>query len=655
MRVIVTSPRLEQLTLAIALLMMLGGVFAAEHAVIPPPKSMQLGGEKLNIAIADLDPGDDVRSNEVVWLAEVLNAKGIRLGPEGTRVSARIGKVETTASHSRYAEEIRRQAYGITINDGGIELVGGSDAGLHHAIRTLEQILDNGTAPHVRIVDWPDLPVRMIMVDPARQNENFDYYRRMIAFASRLKFNTVLLHLTDDQTSALFHEDYPELMHRHAWRPEEVRQLVQFAASHHIELIPEIESLGHSRMFERLPGFQDYLHQTKSQTPDQSWMGTDIPGYTNVLCPSSPAAVGYLGKLYVRAAELFPHPLLHIGFDEVDMTACDRCLAAYGEQTHDEWLATALRQAIDLAASHGRKAAIWGDMLLSHREVIPAISPKEAVIFDWYYRPDVTDESVRFFKELGFEVVASPALVAAPHFAIPDRQNYDNIERFTRIAREQDLMGVNTTIWVPVRYMSDVLWPGIAFAGAHAWSGSTLDEAAFMADFAQDYFQTSEGAAFHHAWNRMADVVWQRPDFYAACWVDEASLANARKAAGDRQQEIRDKLAILVDVQEELTRIGGTIRAHHTEWKALEDSAAILRFSMEHLLAAPNIPGNTALLEGLAAKCGELIAAIEADWDRNRYADDPGKGGRFLQNQHLLYRLGQVRQFHRQLLAQSED
>jgi hypothetical protein len=637
----------------IALLMMLGAGVAAEYLVIPPPKSMRIGEQKLEITTAELIHDDAVTPNEIARLEEILQANGITFGSGGTRISIGIGSVETSARPSRYADKIQVQSYKITISDDGIELIGGGDSGLFHAIGTLDQLLANGTAPHVRILDWPDLPVRMIMVDSARQNESMDYYRRLIVFASRNKINSLLVHLTDDQTSALFHEDFPELMHELAWQPEEVRQLVQFAASHHIELIPEIESLGHSRMFERLPDFGSYLHQTKSQTPNESWMGTSIPGYTNVLCPASPAAIDYLKTMYDRSSELFPHPWLHIGFDEVDMTECNRCIEAFGEQTHEEWMATALRQAIDIASLRDRKAALWGDMLLSHREVISAISPEEAVIFDWYYRPDVTDESVFVFKDRGFEVIACPALVAAPHMVIPDRQNYDNIERFTRIAREHDLLGVNTTIWVPVRYMSDALWPGVAFAAGHAWSGSDLDESALMSAFARDFFQTTEGVAFHHVWSRMADVIWHRPDFYAGCWVDETSLESARIAAISRQQEIRDKIAILESMRQDLARIGETVRAHPIEWQALEDSAAILQFSMEHLLAAPNIPEDVALLESLNAKCRDLIAVIEADWDRNRYSDDPGKEGRFLQNQHLLFRLGQVHRFHELLLSEA--
>lgn len=68
------------------------------------------------------------------------------------------------------------------------------------------------------------------------------------------------------------------------------------------------------------------------------------------------------------------------------------------------------------------------------------------------------------FQEKGFEIIACPALVCWPHIMFPDHNNYTNISRFTKIAYEKELLGVNTTIWTPMRYMSDILWTGIAFA-----------------------------------------------------------------------------------------------------------------------------------------------------------------------------------------------
>lgn len=648
------DPKRHRFAIFLILLTAMAASLPAVPAIVPPPKQADWSGEHVDVEAFHFDLDLDVGTNEARVLARMALRADISDDQDGLPLRIEVGGVEIPEGTSPHHGKIEEQAYRIDITPDGILMAGNSAAAVYHALQTFEQLLDGRRLPVGSVLDWPDIPLRMLMVDPARQNENMGYYRRVVDFAARYKINAIMIHLTDDQTSALYHEDYPELMHHRAWRPEELRGLVAYAAERHIELIPEIESLGHSRMFERLPNFEEYLHQTADDNPDESWMGTDIPGYTNVLCPASPQAVEYLQQMYARSAEIFNHPWVHVGFDEVDMTHCERCIAAYGEQSYDEWMTTALQQANDLVTGQGRRTALWGDMLLSHPEVADAISPDDYVIFDWYYRPDVTEESVQFFTGRGFEVIASPALACAPHMILPDGRNYDNIAAFSRIARENNLPGVNTTIWVPVRYMSDVLWTGIAYAAAHSWGGSNLDEAEFFTGFMEDYFGSSEGAAFHDAWGRLADVGWYRPDIYAGSWIDDASLESARTAAEAREEEVRGKIRTVREVRRDLARLREGITQHEVEWRVLEDSAATLQYTMEHMLAARELDGNPDLLRELSAECQRLIAIIEADWDRNRFADDPGKEGRFLANQHLLYRFKQMDAYHRELLGRVE-
>lgn len=631
---------------------LLGLVPTGAHAftpLLPQPKRMQMLQGELALGTIRIEAPEEL-AGESGWLERQLPAYGMALGDDGVPVRLELGMVDLPPLESRHAEAIRQQAYHLTVGPEGVRVTGASAQGVRYGLLTLLQLVgEEAIVSHWDILDWPDLAMRMLMVDPARQNENMDYYRRFIDFAGRHKINAILLHLTDDQTSALYHEDYPELMHEHAWRPDEVRALVAYAAERHIDLIPEIESLGHSRMFERLPDHADYLHQTNKDRPDQSFMGTDLPGLTNVLCPASPKAREYLAKMFSRSAELFPHPWLHIGFDEVDMSRCDRCVGEFGEQTHVEWLTTAFHTVHRIARDRGRHTAMWGDMLLAHPEVINMISPSTTVIFDWHYRPEVSAKSAEFFNDLGFDVIATPALVAAPHMVLPDRRNYDNIVRFTQIARDLDLPGVNTTIWVPTRYMSDALWPGIAFAASQAWSGSDWNEEAFTASFLVHQHHSGLVEEFHEAWTRLAAIRWHRPDFNAGCWMDEASLKAAREIDDERRAAVQAMVDELTAIRALLATVGESVQRNRTEWLAYERSAAILQYSMEHLLAARDLTPEA--LRALDARCAELIGYIVEDWDRNRFADDPGKDGRFLQVQHLLYRFKQMHAFHQHLLA----
>ncbi len=623
--------------------------------------------------------------NEATIAKEVFGDVAGKEEQRAFKVRLALSKVEIPEIQSRYRDRIAEQAYRITIGHRQAVIESPTPEGVAYGIQTLGQMafLDSAIAlwdsndphpprsrvragtifghlPKGEVVDWPDLPVRMIMLDPARQNENFEYYKRVIRFCARYKINAILLHLTDDDTAALYHPDYPELMHPHAWKPEDARELAAMAAYYHIELIPEIESLGHSRMFVRRPDFREILHQTRGERTE-TWMGTDVPGYTNVLCPASEKTYEYLDKMYARAAKCFPGDTIHIGCDEVDMISCERCEKKFPGITKSAWFRNHILRCREIAARHGRKIALWGDMLLKYPDIMEGLPTTGTLIYDWHYNPDVTPDSVSLFQKHGFEVVACPALMCAPHMLYPDAHNYVSIRRFTEIARHTDALGVDTTIWIPQRYTSDVLWPGIAYAAGHAWGGSSgfTDEelfAFFFRDQFSRYRNPLEEAAFARAWMAFTSLTWHRSEFYTACWADEKSFEEARKLAADKREKIRADQEALKGILVDLAVAGEEAKQDRATWNTMQQSAAALGYLLQLLQAAATIQTEKGwdygALRALDAKCVGVIGWIEKDWDRNRYADDPNKNGIHKPGEHLLWRFRQMHAYHQKILEE---
>ena len=633
--------------------------------MIPFAKQWMPTSGTLTLRAAAIAPVSKDLRNERDCLTTVLKEAGVTLDPKAAPVRLSLAPVALPELTSRSRYLITAQAYRIIIVPDGVLIEGATPAAVFHGIQTLAQMLSAPRPPAECVLpcgiikDWPDLPLRMIMIDAARQNENFTYYRRVIDFAARWKINAIMCHLTDDQTAALHHPDYPELMHPRAWKPEEIAGLVAYAKERHIDLIPEIESLGHSRMFLRHPDFREILHQTKD-APDESWMGTDVAGFTNVLCPASDKAMEYLDKMYARAAESFPHPLLHVGCDEVDMTSCDRCDAKFGAIGKTEWFRNHILRCREIAAKHGRRIALWGDMLLKDPAILDGL-PREGVeIYEWNYRHDVPPDALDFFLSKGFEVVACPALVCAPHMLFPDDHNYQNIERYTRFARERDCLGVNTTIWVPQRYMSDVLWPGIAYAAAHAWGGSRLSgepDPSFVLFF-RDYFRIGDECPVNprdaaRAWRDFSGIMWHLKEFMTACWTSEDEIGAAQKLLKARREDVAEYRVRLKKTDTVLSLLAQRAVREREAAETMRRSALVLDVVLEHLEAAEDVgkagAWNRERVAALDARCAEAIRWIEEDWDRNRYADDPNKDGIHVVNQHLLHRFRQMRRFHESL------
>ena len=56
-------------------------------------------------------------------------------------------------------------------------------------------------------------PIRGVMLDPARLTERFDFYRDLIPDLAAWGYNTILLHLFDDEGSAIL-LDHPLMLPR---------------------------------------------------------------------------------------------------------------------------------------------------------------------------------------------------------------------------------------------------------------------------------------------------------------------------------------------------------------------------------------------------------------------------------------------------------
>lgn len=648
--------------LILAVLNCSNAVIAIEaEDLIPSVKQLRANPGVLDLRTCRIAQLADSLANEADILTEFLRGRSISIGSKGVLIRLQIEEPTLPAIPSAYRESIIDQAYTLSIGADGVAIRARAPAGIFYGIQTLKQLIrDDRTAPHLEITDWPDLAFRGVMVDPARANENAQYYERLIEFCGRYKLNRIHLHLTDDQSVTLYHEKYLPLMHPNAATTDSVRRLVHRARRLHIELIPEIESLGHARVFLRHPDFAEFLHQTQRNTPEGSWVGTTQPGFTNVLCPASERAVTFLADMYERSASVFPNPVIHIGCDEVDITRCSRCDAAFPGLSSAEWFRRHLLNCQSLAARYGRRVALWGDMLLKQPQILDGLSTEDFIIYDWHYQPEVSEKSVALFRKRGFEVVACPALMCHPHMVLPTNANYANIRNFAGIAREHDLLGLDTTIWIPTRYLSDVLWTGIAYAAQHAWNAGRSGDAAFLNAFAANFFGLPQANTFAKPFSIIGDVDWKLDRHRLSCWSDEDSMTRARReATSDWVADAEQNLAVLNAALDDLAKLRADVTANQIAWQALEQSVNIKAYVIEHFLFAARtsdgVPLDKERLRQLDQKCVQMIGWIEADWDRNRFPKDPAKDDIYHSGQHLLHQFRKMHEHHIRMLADTAD
>ncbi|MEK0422709.1 MAG: hypothetical protein RLZ95_619 [Bacteroidota bacterium] len=256
---------------------------------------------------------------------------------------------------------IGNEGYTLNVNTNGIIISANTNAGLFYGWQTLQQImpaaiyantLQNNIqwqVPFVSIIDKPRFGWRGMMLDVSRHFFSKEDVKVFIDDMARYKYNRFHWHLTDDQGWRIEIKALPKLTSVGAWRAdrkgkwmnittpaldepktyggfytqEDIKEVVAYAKSKFIEVIPEIDVPGHSMAmlaaYPNLSTTPNYPYQVNAGDEFMDWEG--INGHPtamidNSLDPSNEEVFTALDKVMTEVAPLFPFEYIHMGGDE---------------------------------------------------------------------------------------------------------------------------------------------------------------------------------------------------------------------------------------------------------------------------------------------------------------------------------------------------
>ncbi len=452
-------------------------------------------------------------------------------------------------------------------------------------------------------------PIFGVMFDLGRALEQRGYYREAIDFLAERGVNTVLWHFTDDQGCGMEFKSVPGAASPHAYTQDQMREFVGYAKGRGIDLIPEVASLGHTVYLTRLP---QYRHLAESDEMFSS------------LCPVAPEVRPLLKGLIEETAAVFDSPNFHVGLDEVNIGHHPLSAAALRTRSRAEIIADHVSFIHGVVTGLGRRMWMWADGLLKDHDLAGRV-PRDIVMCNWKYRPVEPTDSTQFLLDRGFDVVLCSASISSQQTLFPgDRfalPNVRSLQKHTSLKATTEpggrVLGQLNTIWTPVRYLAGSLWPGIDLVLAIMRDGADakLDER--MAAFGRDYFGLTDTTAWASACKTVVDLSPRRDE-----WLAVLNLKPALKPA--MVTSIADAAPRWAEASRVLRE---TVEPHvgrHDE--------SFLAFSLMVELAAHTY-GVAARLDQLdadaarvaAVQTRRLLRAVEATWDRERYADDPRK------------------------------
>lgn len=225
------------------------------------------------------------------------------------------------------------EAYTLQVDQKGITIKGRTPKGIFYGVMTLEQLL---MADHARvqaqfIADSPRTQMRELMLDPCRTFIPFAELKKFVTEMSRYKLNALHLHLVDDQAWRIEIKKYPRLTALSSRRPvmddmlysspgfytqAQMKELVEFAAKYHVDIIPEIEMPGHE-----VAAIHAYPRLTpgSKQVPIRTTCGVS----NELLNPADEFTYEFLFNVFDELAQVFPSPYVHLGGDEAGIPPLD--------------------------------------------------------------------------------------------------------------------------------------------------------------------------------------------------------------------------------------------------------------------------------------------------------------------------------------------
>jgi hexosaminidase len=331
-------------------------------------------------------------------------------------------------------------AYSIVISTEKIILIYQDEQTFRYAVSTLTQLLQKEEIPTGTIYDFPAYSWRGLNLDVARHFMPISFIKEVIRKMYLQKLNILHIHLTDDQGWRFESKLYPKLHtlgskrretvignklvpfihmkyagdgipHEGFYTQESLRELVEYAHTYGVEIVPEIDIPGHGTAL--LVVYPEHAAHVPPKEVETDW-GV----FHNMLSPEE-KTITFLQNIFKELSEVFPGPYIHIGGDEVPLDAYKKSTAVKklvqeGKLTSYKdapaYILTAIAaylksigrtpvmwdEASDIAQETGGIIMVWRDMSIMHAMVekqIPHICTTAShLYFDHYQHPNTKKE-----------------------------------------------------------------------------------------------------------------------------------------------------------------------------------------------------------------------------------------------------------------------
>lgn len=478
-------------------------------SLIPLPRKIERGeGAFVLNGETRVHFGDGVEGQRIgaYFIDLVRRTYGVNLsaGPAGNVPEDNVIRFESLAGESASGE-----GYSLVSSPKRVVISAGDSRGLLYGAVTLWQLMSKSTddsnswrVPAVTIEDSPRFGWRGLMLDSARHYQPPAFIRKFIDVMALHKLNVLHWHLTDDQAWRLEIKKYPRLTEVGAWRvpagpaaaadidpatgqprlyggfysQDEVRDIVAYAASRNITIVPEIDMPGHASAAIAAYPQLAAAEQRTAQVP------ADWGIYPNLFNVEE-STFQFFEDVLGEVVALFPSQYIHVGGDEAgkdQWKASARVLARMrelGVKDEHELQSYFIRRMEQFLSSKGRRLIGWDEILegglaphatvMSWRGIDGAVAAATAG-----HDAVLSASPILYFDNRPIDAATPPGRVRI--VTVEEVYGFDPVPAALDDEQRKHILGVQANIWTEhirtpdrVEYMT---FPRAAAVAEIAWA-----------------------------------------------------------------------------------------------------------------------------------------------------------------------------------------
>ncbi len=398
----------------------------------------------------------------------------ILLTADDAAAAAYLGEPVLWAGHVGEEAGDGEQVYHVHVSPKRVVAGGKGTLALHYAVQTLRQVVrtEHLRWPAFYIRDWPSLAYRGVMLDISRGKvPTLETLKLIVDHLSLYKINVLQLyteHTFESPHHPRIGEDCGSLT------SEDILALDDYAHRRHLELMPNLQSFGHRSHTLNTPG---YTHLAESDAARWS------------LCPVDEGTYALLEDLYDDLLPAFRSRIFNVDCDETWDLGKGRSAEAVAERGVGRVYLEHILRLRELAARHGCRIQLWGDILLNHPELISEL-PEDVILLDWHYQASDDYPSVRTFAGSGRDFWVCPG-TSSWNALFPRIESANvNIRTLARLGERNGAEGLLNTDWGDHGHYQPLglSWYGYAYGAEQSWTGGNTGDADFEARFGPLFF-----------------------------------------------------------------------------------------------------------------------------------------------------------------------